>query len=185
MGPPAGGLTDHSIFYRKLQPTYLILKNKHPINPGNSGGPLIDMEGEVVGITNVKLVATGVENVGYAISSRTAMPIIQQLVQTGTVTWPYLGISALDITPTLASIYDLPVTQGALITDIDPTGPASEAGLEPGDIIVNIDGSPITSGADAVQAILNSEIGQQITITYYRDTTQATTQATLIQNPNP
>lgn len=156
-----------------------------PINPGNSGGPLIDSLGEVVGITNAKLVASGVENVGYAISIKTALPIIQQLVQTGKVTRPYLGVSLQDVTPQIATIYGLAVSQGALITRVDPTGPASHAGIQAGDVITGIDNTTINAAADAVQTIQAAKIGQQITITYYRGNNQAAAKAVLIQNPNP
>jgi serine protease Do len=138
-----------------------------------------------VGVTNAKLVATGVENVGYAISSKTAMPVIQQLVQTGQVVRPYLGVAVQDVDPTIASIYGLAVTQGALIAQVDPSGPAAQAGLKAGDVIVNINNTNITSAADALQAILSGKIGQQVTITYYRGNTKTTAQATLVQNPNP
>jgi serine protease Do len=156
-----------------------------PINPGNSGGPLVDTLGEVVGITNVKLVQTGVENVGYAISTISARPILQQLVQTGSVVRPYLGVSVQDVDPTIASIYGLAVTQGAIITRVDPGGPASQAGLQPGDVIVAIDNTTVASAADAVQAILNGQIGQPVTVTYYRGSSHLTATATLVQNPNP
>ncbi len=161
-----------------------LIETSAPINPGNSGGPLVDMLGEVVGITNAKLVATGVEAVGYAISTKTVVPILQQLVQTGNVTRPYLGVALQDVTPMIASIYGLAVTQGALITQVDPTGPASKAGLQAGDVIVGINSTNVTSAADAVQAILSSKIGQQVSVTYYRGSTKSTVQATLIQNPN-
>jgi serine protease Do len=156
-----------------------------PINPGNSGGPLIDSLGEVVGITNAKLVATGVENVGYAISIKTALPVIQQLIQTGKVSRPYLGVGLQDVTPQLASIYGLAVKEGALVTQVDPGGPAAGAGLKAGDVIVTVNNTNITSAADAIQAILSSKIGQQISIAYYRGSNKSTVQTTLVQSPGP
>ena len=154
-----------------------------PINPGNSGGPLIDSLGEVVGITNAKLVATGVENVGYAISIKTALPVIQQLIQTGKVSRPYLGVGLQDVTAQIASIYGLAVKAGALVTQVDPASPAAGAGLAAGDVIVTMNNTNITSAADAVQVILSSKIGQQISITYYRGSNKSTVQTTLVQNP--
>lgn len=156
-----------------------------PINPGNSGGPLVDMLGEVVGITNAKLVASGVEAVGYAISTQTALPILQQLIQAGQVIRPYVGAQFLDVTPMLASVYGFAVNRGAIIVQIDRGSPVDQAGLRPGDIIVQMDNTSISSAADALRFILNSRIGQQIFLTYYRGNTQSTVQVTLIQNPSP
>ena len=156
-----------------------------PINPGNSGGPLVDMLGEVVGITNAKLVASGVEAVGYAISTQTALPILQQLIQNGQVIRPYLGTSFLDVTPMLASVYGFAVNRGAIIIQVDPGSPAAGTGLRPGDIITEINNRSITSAADALRAILTSQIGQQLSITYYRGNTQSTVQIRLVQNPTP
>ncbi len=162
-----------------------LIETSAPINPGNSGGPLIDMLGEVVGITNAKLVENGVESVGYAISTRTALPIIQQLIQKGYVNRPYLGAGFQDINPALAAIYGLAMTQGALINQVDSGSPADQAGLEVGDIIVSINNTTVTSAADATQALFSSKIGQQISITYYRGNTKNTIQVTLVQTPNP
>ncbi len=156
-----------------------------PINPGNSGGPLIDSLGEAVGITNIKLVASGVENVGYAISTKSALPILQQLIQNGKVTRPYLGVSLQDVDATVARMYNLGVNQGALIVNIGPNSPAAQAGLKVGDVIVNFGNTAVNSAADAVQAILSSQIGQQVNITYYRGNAKSTVTATLVQNPNP
>lgn len=162
-----------------------LIETSAPINPGNSGGPLVDMLGEVVGITNAKLVSTSVSNIGYAISIDNALPIFQQLIQTGHVIRPYLGVSLQDNTPMIASVYGLAVSQGAIITQVDPSGPAAKAGLKAGDVIVSIDSTNVANSADALQAILKSKIGQQVTVTYYRSSTKSTVQVTLVQNPNP
>ncbi len=113
-----------------------LIQTSAPINPGNSGGPLVDMLGEVVGITNVKLVASGVENVGYAISTNAAMPLIQELIQTGQIVRPYLGVSMRTVTPDIASMLNLSVTEGALVIAVDPNSPAAGAGLQQGDVVV-------------------------------------------------
>jgi len=155
-----------------------------PINPGNSGGPLLNMLGEVVGITNAKLISTGVEAVGYAISIKSALPIIQQLIQTGEITHPYIGVMIQDVDASIASVYGLAVKQGDLISTVQPGSPAAQGGLQAGDVIVKIDDTEITSAADAVEAIRTRDIGQQVTITYYRGQVQSTTRVTLAKNPN-
>jgi serine protease Do len=155
-----------------------------PINPGNSGGPLVNMLGEVVGITNVKLISQAVENVGYAISINSAIPLIEQLIETGQIARPYMGIMLRTLTPDIASMFNLPVTEGAIVTQIEPGGPAANAGLQTSDVITAINGQPVTSGSDAVEIIRSSEIGQEVTVTYYRDNNEATVQVTLAENPN-
>jgi S1-C subfamily serine protease len=156
-----------------------------PINPGNSGGPLIDMLGEVVGITNVKLVASQVENVGYAISTRSAMPIIEQLIETGQVVRPFMGVSLRTVTRDIASMLNLAVTEGALVTQVAQGGPASDAGLQQGDVITRMGDRDITSAAEAVEVIRSSQIDQQMEITFYRGNSQSTVQVTLAQNASP
>lgn len=154
-----------------------------PINPGNSGGPLLDMKGEVVGITNVKLIASDIENVGYAISMQTAMPVLQQLVTTGQVVRPYLGVRLQELSSVAASSLGLPVRKGALIGAVEPNSPASQAGLQANDVIVGINYTPINSSAEAIYTLFSSQIGDRISLTYYRGSTQSTVQVTLTSRP--
>jgi serine protease Do len=164
---------------------YDLIETDAAINPGNSGGPLINTAGQVIGITNAKLVATGVEAIGYAISTATAMPIIQQLVDQGYVTRPWFGVSLQTVSSGIAFIYNLSVSQGALITSVVSGGPADKAGLKAGDVIVGIGGQDITSSADAQQAILSSQIGQPVEVKYWRGNSQQTVQVTPATMPPP
>ncbi len=163
---------------------YDLIQTDAVINPGNSGGPLINAAGQVVGITNAKLVATGVEGVGYAIASNTAMPIVQQLINQGYVTHPSFGVSLTTVTSGIAFIYNLSVSQGALVTSIVSGGPADKAGLKAGDVIVGIGGQNITSSADAQQAILSSQIGKPVEVKYWRGKSEQTTQVTPVAMPS-
>jgi len=153
------------------------------INPGNSGGPLVNMAGEIVGITSAKIAAIGVEGMGYAISINIAIPIIEQLILYGVVIRPYLGVTLFDVNPTLVFRYDLPVDKGAFITYLAPDSPADEAGLEPGDVIVNLNSEQITTAQELIQAIHSCQIGQRVKITFWRGETKNTTYATLTQRP--
>jgi serine protease Do len=155
------------------------------INPGNSGGPLVNMRGEVVGITSVKISMVGVEAMGWAISIDSAAPIITALIDTGHVIRPYLGISYTDVTPYLVWQYNLSVSEGILITEALRGYPAEEAGLKAGDVIVGFNGEKITNTDDLIQAITSCQIGQTVKIDYWRGNSQNTTSATLTESPPP
>jgi len=165
------------------QTLYDLLQTDAAINPGNSGGPLVNMSGEVIGITSVKLAAVEVEGVGYAISSNTAKPIIQQLVQKGYVVRSWLGVVLYTVDQYVVLRYSLAVDKGALITEVAAPSPADEAGIKSGDVITSFDGKEITSADDLIQAIHSSEIGQRVEIIYWRGNSQTTTYAVLAESP--
>jgi serine protease Do len=152
------------------------------INPGNSGGPLVNMAGEVIGITSVKIAQVEVESVGYAIGITEAAPLIQQLVTSGFVTRPFLGVTMSFITPATMAQYDLNVDAGALIVDVQPGSPADEAGLRVGDVIVRFNNRETDSIEDLRQAIHQSQIGQTVPITYWRGNARQETTARLVAN---
>lgn len=107
------------------------------INPGNSGGPLVNLRGEVVGVNSRKL--SGAENLGFAIPINIASEVMQAIVKEGRVRRSWIG---LDLQEMLAKTKD-PAQKGVLIADIDPMSPAQEAGVQPGDILLAIDGTPV------------------------------------------
>lgn len=162
-----------------------LIQTDAAINPGNSGGPLVNMAGEVIGITSVKVAQVGVEGMGYAISSNTATPIIQQLVQQGYVVRPWLGVVLSSVSQWLALRYDLAVDEGAFITEVAPGSPADEAGIKSGDVITKFGGEKITTADELIQAIHASEIGKSVEIVYWRGETKNTTYAILIETPQP
>lgn len=153
------------------------------INPGNSGGPLVNMAGEVIGINSVKIAEVGVEGTGYAIGTEEAAPIIQQLVDSGYVTRPYLGISMDSVSTYYTRRYNLAVNEGVIILQVVNGGPASEAGLQAGDVVTRFEGKDIATVSNLRDAIHKSQIGQTVEITYWRGSTQATTRAILIASP--
>lgn len=154
---------------------YGLIQTTAPVNPGNSGGPLVNMAGEVIGITSVKIVASEVEGIGYAISSNEAKPIIEDLIRYGHVTYPWLGVSVSTVTPLLAASENLSVDRGALIAEVVADGPAEAAGLKEGDIIIRLGDKEINDVADLVQAIRSSEIGQNVEIVFVRGKDTKTT----------
>jgi serine protease Do len=155
------------------------------INPGNSGGPLVNMAGEVIGITNAKAVATGVEGVGYAISVNEAAPIIQELVNKGYIVRPYLGVDTVTMNASYAFWYGLRATQGALVTAVNADSPAGKAGFQINDIIVKFNGQNITSSSQLTDAIQQAGIGQEVEIVYWHGADQITVTVTLTETPNP
>jgi len=167
------------------QTLYNLIETSAAINPGNSGGPLVNLAGEVIGITSAKVAASGVEGMGYAISTETALPIIEALVKNGYVTRPWLGVSLYTVDQFAVLRYRLGVDKGALVTEIAPGSPAAKAGLKVGDVIVTFNGKEVTSADDVVRAIHATTIGKPVEITYWRGKAQATTEATLVENPPP
>ncbi len=178
---------DVSIGVDQGQTLYGLIETDAAINPGNSGGPLVNMAGEVIGITNAKSwdVSIGIEGVGYAISSNEAMPIIQQLINTGYVVRPWLGVELYPVTDYVVWRYGLEVSEGVLITKVADNSPASEAGLEVGDVIVTFGDAEITNIPELTNAIHSAEIGGEVEIIFWRGDTENTSRAVLVESPPP
>ena len=162
-----------------------LIETSAAINPGNSGGPLVNMKGEVIGITSVKVATVGVEGMGYAISSKTAMPVIEELVQKGYVVRPWLGIVVSAVDQWLVVRYELGVDSGAFITQVAPNSPAAGAGLTPGDVIVGMNSEEITDAQQLLQAIHSHQIGDEVEISFWRGDTEKTAFTILVESPPP
>jgi S1-C subfamily serine protease len=162
---------------------YDIIQTDAAINPGNSGGPLINLQGEVIGINTAKIASIDVSGVGFAVSSDTARRVVQQLIEKGYVLRPYLGISLVTVTPVIAGSYDLATEEGSMVYHVVTGTPADQAGLRVNDVITRVDGQKITTSDDVVLAIREHEIGDRIEITYLRGTREITTSATLVERP--
>ena len=164
-----------------------IIETDAAINVGNSGGPLLNLAGEVIGITNAKAWNTdvGIEGVGYAISTETAMSIIQSLIVQGYVIRPWLGVDIVTVTPAVAFWNGLSRDSGVVISYVYPGSPAESAGLQVRDIIVRFDGAGVTTAYAVEQGQYTSEVGQTVEIVYWRGDTRYTTQATLVESPPP
>jgi serine protease Do len=162
---------------------YGLIQTTAPVNPGNSGGPLVNMSGEVIGITSVKIVASAVEGIGYAISSNEAKPIILDLIRYGHVTYPWLGVLVRTVTPSLAASENLSVDKGTLIVEVSADSPAEEAGLKANDVIIRFGDKEISDAADLVQATRSSKIGEEVEIIFVRGEDIKTTSARLVERP--
>ena len=152
------------------------------INPGNSGGPLINIQGQVIGITSSKIASNGgtsVEGLGFAIPSNDAQNIIKQLESDGKVTRPALGIQMVNLANIGASDLrklNIPssVTSGVVVKSVQSNMPAS-GHLEKYDVITKVDDKEISSSTDLQSALYNHSIGDTIKITYYRNGKEETT----------
>lgn len=137
------------------------------INPGNSGGPLIDMQGEVVGI-NTAIVASG-QGIGFAIPINMASEIIAQLKTKGEVTRGWMGVGIQDLTPELADYYNVDTEAGVLVTHVFEGDPADQAGIQVNDIIIAVNDEPVDSSRELSRRIAGLGVGEKAEITILRD----------------
>ena len=162
-----------------------LIETSAAINPGNSGGPLVTMKGEVVGITSAKIADVGVEGMGYAISTRTAIPIIEQLIRQGYVTRPWLGVTLYTVDQYVAMVNRLPVNKGVVVAYVKPGSPAAKAGLQQLDVITRFNDKEVTTAEELIGAIHDSKVGDEVKITFVRGQETKTTSARLIESPPP
>jgi serine protease Do len=167
------------------QTLYDLIETSAAINPGNSGGPLVNLNGEVIGITSAKVAQIGVEGMGYAISIDTATPIIQELVNKGYVTRPWLGVGLYTVDQLAIRQLNLSIDEGVLLVEIVPNSPADNAGLEQYDVIVSIDGEKVVAVEELTRILHKSEIGQPLEIVYWRGDQEYTTEVIPIESPRP
>lgn len=161
------------------------------INPGNSGGPLINIQGQVIGITSSKIATNGgtsVEGLGFAIPSNDAIKIIEQLEKNGKVTRPALGIQMVNLSnlsTTDLQKLKLPdnITSGVAVRSVQPNMPAN-GHLEKYDVITKVDGNPIASATELQNALYSHSVGDEMTITYYRNGKEETTTIKLDKSTN-
>lgn len=137
------------------------------INPGNSGGPLINLDGNIIGVnTGVAAIGSGV---GFAIPVETALKIANQLVKNGTVARGWLGVGIQNLTPELAKTLEFKNTEGVLVNSVDLKTPAQEGGIKRGDIIFQFDGKPVSGSKYLQKIVANTEIGRVVLIKVFRE----------------
>ncbi|MGS2780471.1 S1C family serine protease [Robertmurraya sp. GLU-23] len=160
-----------------------VIQTDAAINPGNSGGALLNASGQVIGINSLKISEDGVEGLGFAIPSNDVVPIVNQLIESGQITRPYMGVS-------LAGLEELPqmylqevpetVTEGAMVMQIDSSSAAAKAGLVVGDVIVSIDDVKVTNSNDLRKYLYNDlSVGDEITLKVYSKGQEKTVTMTL------
>jgi len=148
------------------------------INPGNSGGPLVDANGEVIGITTA-VIRGNAEGIGLVIAIDTARPIVEELIESGQIDRGFLGVSIVEINESLANQFDLAVDYGVGIQAVNPGSPAEDAGLEENDVIVALEGEEIRTTGDLFSALSEHRAGDVVTVEYYRGDEKLETEVTL------
>lgn len=154
------------------------------INQGNSGGPLVNLDGEVVGINlAISTTSGGSQGVGFAVPINTAKAILDELIATGKVTRGWLGIGIRDVTPDMAAL--LPgVKGGVAVREVYAQTPASEGGLEAGDVIVKFDGTPLRNSAQLQELVARAKVGSQVKIDIIRQGKPHTLTITIGKQPD-
>jgi 2-alkenal reductase len=172
------------------------------INPGNSGGPLLNLNGEVVGVNTQILTEDGSRanaGVGFAVPANIIQKVVPSLIAGDSYAWPWLGVRGGTVSATIAKANDLGEWRGAYIAEVLPDGPAAKAGLRGADREVLVDGLQVPVGGDVVQAVdaqaiasfdelleyiaLRSQVGQTLTLTIIRDGQEQTIEVTLEARP--
>jgi putative serine protease PepD len=150
------------------------------INSGNSGGALVDAEGKLIGINTLIMSTSGTSSgVGFAIPVDYAFGIAEQIIKGESPSHAQMGVSMITVNDQIAQRFGLNTTEGAYVNSLVPGGAAEKAGLKEGDVIIKVDGEPITSSSDLVLAIRAHNPNDQATVTYIRDGKEETATVTL------
>lgn len=158
------------------------LQTDASINPGNSGGPLIDMQGKVVGI-NTAIVASG-QGIGFAIPINLAHGIIDQLKTKGSVTRGWLGVVIQDLSEEMADYYGIPDKKGIMVMEVMPGNPAEAAGIQPKDIIVEINGQPVVTSRDLTNLVAGLNVGEKTKVVLIRNGKKQSVQVEIAKRPD-
>jgi serine protease Do len=155
------------------------------VNPGNSGGPLVSMEGKVVGLTAaIKTRTGGFQGVGLAVSSKLAKTIADQLVKHGSVRRPYLGVLVRELDATTAAQQKLKLDGGVLVTRVFEKSPGEKANIGVGDVIVSVNGQPVSTPRAMQKATLALPVGNEIDVLVMRNGKLFLTKATAEEQPD-
>jgi len=138
------------------------------INPGNSGGPLINGNGEVIGLNSVKLNVTAVEGMGFAIPSNQVKRIVEELIETGKVRRAYLGISFLDKSEVSLYLPNVKIDQGVYVYEVVSGGPAAKAGIREGDVIIEFDGRKVNDAGSLIAYLAEKSPGAAVVVKFQR-----------------
>lgn len=160
---------------------YTLIQTDAAINAGNSGGALVNADGKLIGINTLKMSGTGIEGMGFAIPINSTLDISEQLISSGKVKRPYIGISGADVTETYSAYYNLPV--GIYIAQIQSDGPAKDSDLKIGDVILKFNGETVETMSQLNKKKNECKIGDEVTLTVSRDGQEHDVKITLIEQP--
>jgi serine protease Do len=144
-----------------------LIQTDAAINPGNSGGPLLNLAGQVVGISTA--VIASAHGIGFTIPINEAKPVLQTLLAGGRIVRPAIGLAAISLTPQLAFANDLPIDRGAVVMRVDPGGPAETAGMRPGDVITALDGGAVRDLHHFHDLLFRRKPGETVEVTLWRE----------------
>ncbi len=168
---------------------YDLIQTDTAINSGNSGGPLLDLEGNLVGINTAVLRRESgsiVEGVGFAIRAETARTVTEQLLTLGRVPWAWMGVLFAELSPERAALAGLPVREGVIISNSIIGGPADQAGIEPGDIVTEIGGYDVTTVSELLRMLKQEfKAGQEVEVRLYRTDTAETLTRSMVFGERP
>jgi len=140
------------------------------INPGNSGGPLVNAHGEVVGINTFLISRSGsFSGMGFAIPTQIVRPTVETLIRYGKISHGYMGVGIADVTPENSRFFELKKAEGALVTQVEPNAPGSKAGLKTGDVIIALDGKPVSDAGELQVEVEQKSPGTTIKLGVMRD----------------
>jgi len=164
------------------RPLQDLIQTDAAINPGNSGGALANIQGEVIGINTA--IITYAQGMGFAVDINTAKQVFNDLITKGQVTRPWIGITYSEITPDMAKKLNLPDQMGVIVMEVINGSPAQKAGIQVNDVIKAIDGTPIYKLDDLRNAIKNKKVGDQVSLTIWRNGSTLTISLKLEQMPS-
>ena len=169
----------------RLEPSLVdLVQTDAAISPGNSGGALVDRSGEIIGVNVAYLPAeTGAVNIGFAIPSDTVVSVADQLIETGEVSSPYLGVETADLSPQDAEQFGLSVGSGAIVADVVPGSAADVAGVRVEDIVVGLGDAEIKSSGDLFGALRDYRPGDTVELAIVRAGEEQTLSVTLDERP--
>ena len=158
-----------------------LIQTDASINPGNSGGPLVNQNGHVIGVTTA--VIQGGQGIGFAINIEDALAVSNQLIEKGYVERGFLGISPVNLTPTIAAQIGVPISEGILVARVVENSGAHDAGLQGQDVIVALGDRVIRNTGDLSMFLMDNLPGEQVSVRIYRGGRQFETEATLGEEP--
>ena len=154
----------------EVNPFESFIQTDAAINPGNSGGALIDAQGNLIGINTAIYSKTGASHgIGFAIPVNAVRKVMEQIMRQGSVTRGWLGVEMQNLTPDLAASFNLPVKRGIIIAGVVRNGPAYQAGIRPGDVLIEIAGQPVTESVAAINQIAAIAPGSSTPMTIVRN----------------
>lgn len=158
---------------------YNLIQTDAAMNDGSSGGPLVNLNGEVVGINQAIL--RQAMGMAFAVNASEALPVIKSLIEHGRVVRPRIGLDGDDVTPAISARFRLGVLEGVLVTSLAPQGPAHKAGIRLGDVLAKMDGVPTPNVSDWLGLLWAHEVGDEVQIEYVRNGLVKTTMVTLAE----